>query len=208
VLEGSARKAGNRLRITGQLIDAEHGTHLWADRFEGTLEDVFELQDRVTTNVVGIIAPRVEQAEIERTLSTPTTNLKVHDLLLRAQPLMRARSQDDIEQALLLLRQAVAIDPSYARAFANLSLCCWIFIAQGFAHRDDPRVADVAQLAQRALVLDARDSDVAAIAASSLGVPGGEMQTGIALVEQAIALNSNMRRPSALDQCCMGSLVR
>ena len=133
VLEGSARKAGNRLRITGQLIDADNGTHLWADRFDGTLEDVFELQDRVTTNVVGVIAPRVEQAEIERARSKLTTNLKVYDLLLRAQPLMRARSGDDIEQALHLLRQAVAIDPTYARAYANLSLCCWIFIAQGFA---------------------------------------------------------------------------
>lgn len=191
VLEGSARKAGNRLRITGQLIDADDGTHLWADRFEGTLEDVFELQDRVTTSVVGVIAPRVEKAEIERARSKATLNLKAYDLLLRAQPLMRARSRDDIEQALHLLRQAVQTDPTSARAFASLSLCCWIFIAQGFGHRDHPRVADVAQLAQMALTLDARDSDVVAIAASSLGVPGGDMQTGTALVEQAIALNPN-----------------
>ncbi len=191
VLEGSARKAGNRLRITGQLIDAGDGTHLWADRFESTLEDVFELQDRVTTSVVGVIAPRVEKAEIERARSKVTTNLKAYDLLLRAQPLMRARSRDDIEQALRLLRQAVKVDPTSARAFANLSLCCWIFIAQGFGHRDHLLVADVAQLAQMALALDAQDSDVVAIAASSLGVPGGDLQTGTALVEQAISLNPN-----------------
>ena len=89
VMEGSVRKAGNRLRITGQLIDASDGAHLWADRFEGALEDVFELQDRVTASVVGIIAPRVQQAEIERVRSKPAGNLKAYDLLLRAHALMR-----------------------------------------------------------------------------------------------------------------------
>jgi TolB-like protein len=84
VLEGSVRKVGNRIRITGQLIDAANGTNLWADRFDGALEDVFELQDRVTENVVGIIAPQVEQAEIERARSKPAGNLKAYDLVLRS----------------------------------------------------------------------------------------------------------------------------
>ena len=89
VLEGSIRKAGNRLRITGQLIDASDGAHLWADRFEGALEDVFELQDRVTASVVGIIAPRMDQAEIERVRSKPAGGLKAYDLMLRALALMQ-----------------------------------------------------------------------------------------------------------------------
>jgi class 3 adenylate cyclase/TolB-like protein len=150
VLEGSVRKAGNRIRITGQLVDAANGTHLWADRFDGALEDVFELQDRVSANVVGIIAPRVEQAEIERVRSKPAANLEAYDLVLRAVALTRTVRRPEMEQALGLLRQAVQIDPSYARGVAFLSQCCWAFIAQGFAHRDNPLVADVNELAQRA----------------------------------------------------------
>ncbi|WOH51627.1 adenylate/guanylate cyclase domain-containing protein [Bradyrhizobium sp. sBnM-33] len=189
VLEGSVRKVGNRIRITGQLIDAANGTHLWADRFDGALEDVFELQDRVTENVVGIIAPRVEQAEIERARSKPARNLKAYDLVLRAVALTRTRRRPEVEQALGLLRQAVQIDPSYARGMANLSLCCWIFIAQGFGHRDTPLVADN-EVAQRAVALDPADSEVVAIAALILGV-SGDMETGLALVEKAIGLNRN-----------------
>jgi TolB-like protein/class 3 adenylate cyclase len=143
VLEGSVRKAGNRIRITGQLIDAANATHLWANRFDGVLEDVFELQDRVTANVVGIIAPRVVQAETERARIKPAGNLEAYDLVLRAVALMRTLRRPEVEQALGLLRQAVQIDPSYARGMANLSLCCWIFIAQGFGHRDNPLVADI-----------------------------------------------------------------
>ena len=155
VLEGSVRKAGNRLRITGQLIDASDGAHLWADRFEGALEDVFELQDRVTTSVVGIIAPRVYQAEIERVRSKPAGNLKAYDLLLRAQALMRLSGRNEVTEALRMLRQAVELDPSYARALALLSGCCWTFISQGFGHRDDPQVSDLVEVAQKALALDA-----------------------------------------------------
>ncbi|WOH47638.1 adenylate/guanylate cyclase domain-containing protein [Bradyrhizobium sp. sBnM-33] len=190
VLEGSVRKVGNRIRITGQLIDAANGTHLWADRFDGALEDVFELQDRVTENVVGIIAPRVEQAEIERARSKPARNLEAYDLVLRAVALTRIRRRPEVEQALGLLRQAVQIDPSYARGMANLSLCCWIFIAQGFGHRDNPLVADMNEVAQRAVALDPGDSEVVAVAALILGV-SGDMETGLALVEKAIGLNRN-----------------
>jgi TolB-like protein/class 3 adenylate cyclase len=190
VLEGSVRKVGNRIRITGQLIDAAKGTHLWADRFDGALEDVFELQDRMTENVVGIIAPRVEQAEIERARSKPAGNLEAYDLVLRAVALTRTRRRPEVEQALGLLRQAVQIDPSYPRGMANLSLCCWIFIAQGFGHRDNPLVADMNEVAQRAVALDPADSEVVAVAALIFGV-SGDMETGLALVEKAIGLNRN-----------------
>ena len=191
VLEGSVRKVGNRIRITGQLIDAANGAHLWADRFDGALEEVFELQDRVSANVVGIIAPRVEQAEIERVRSKPVGNLEAYDLVLRAAVLMRTRRRPEVEQALGLLRQAVQIDPSYARGMANLSLCCWIFIGQGFGHRDNPLVADIIELARTAVALDPTDSEVLHIAAATFGVPGDDMETGLALVEKAIGLNCN-----------------
>jgi TolB-like protein/class 3 adenylate cyclase len=191
VLEGSVRKAGNRIRITGQLIDAANATHLWANRFDGVFEDVFELQDRVTANVVGVIAPRVVQAETERARIKPAGNLEAYDLVLRAVALMRTLRRPEVEQALSLLRQAVQIDPSYARGMANLSLCCWIFIGQGFGHRDNPLVADIIELARTAVALDPADSEVLAIAAATFGVPGDDMATGLALVEKAIGLNRN-----------------
>jgi adenylate cyclase len=191
VLEGSVRKAGNRLRITGQLIDATDGAHLWADRFDGALEDVFELQDRVTASVVGVIAPRVEQAEIERVRRKPASNLRAYDLLLRAQALTRTTRRNDIELALQLLRQAVQIDDTNARAFAYLSLVCWMFVSQGFGHRDHPSVADGVQMAQKALTLDAGDSEVVARTANAFAMPGGDMDAGLALIEKAIALNPN-----------------
>jgi len=191
VMEGSVRKAGNRLRITGQLIDASDGAHLWADRFEGALEKVFDLQDRVTTSVVSIIAPRVYQAEIERVRGKPAGSLKAYDLLLRAQALMRIYGRNEVSQALRLYRQAVELDPSYARALAALSSCCWNFIAQGFGHRDDSQVSDLVHVAQKSVALDANDSDVVAAAAIVLALPGGDMDTGVALVEKAIALNPN-----------------
>src|SRR5262249_4052088 len=103
VMEGSVRKAGTRLRITAQLVDASDGAHIWADRFEGALEDVFELQDRVTAVVVGIIAPKVQQAEIERIRSKPAGNLKTYDLQLRALALMQISGRNEVHEAIRLL---------------------------------------------------------------------------------------------------------
>ena len=210
-LRVASAKSGNRIRITGQLIDAANATHLWADRFDGVLEDVFELQDRVTANVVGIIAPRVVQAETERARIKPAGNLEAYDLVLRAVALMRTLRRPEVEQALGLLRQAVQIDPSYARGMANLSLCCWIFIGQGFGHRDNPLVADMIELARMAVALDPADSEVLAIAAATFGVPGDDMETGLALVEKAIGLNrnnANAFRVSALLCAFKGEIER
>jgi tetratricopeptide (TPR) repeat protein len=208
VMEGSVRKMGNRLRITGQLIDASDGAHLWADRFEGALEDVFELQDRVTTSVVGIIAPRVQEVETERVRSKPAGNLNAYDLVLRAQALVRLSGRSEVDQALRLFRQAVELDPHYARALGLLSGCCFAFISQGFGHRDDPQVSDLVQLAQRAVALDAGDSDVVAIAAHVLALPGGDMEAGAALVEKAISLNSNSALVFRMGAMLHGFLVQ
>jgi TolB-like protein len=192
VLEGSVRRSGNRIRITGQLIDVAEGTHLWGDRFDGALEDVFELQDQVTSNVTGVIAPRVEQLEIERARIKPAGNLRAYDLLMRAHGLVRTRAgRTEIEEALQLLRQAVELDPASARTLADLSSLCWLFVSQGFGHRDHPPVADLVQTAQKALALDSFDSRVLAIAAILLALPGGDMATAPALIEKAIVLNPN-----------------
>jgi adenylate cyclase len=118
VLEGSVRKAGGRLRITGQLIEAANGAHLWADRFDGDLADVFELQDRITTQVIGAIAPRVEQAEIERA-RRKTRNLDAYDHYLRAWAAIYRFSSEGSEEALASLDKAIALDTEFALAYAT-----------------------------------------------------------------------------------------
>jgi TolB-like protein len=114
VLEGSVRKAVSRLRITAQLIDAIRGTHLWADRIDGTFGDIFDLQDRVTENVVGALAPKIEQAEIERTKHKPTDSLDAYDCYLRAMMYFHRWTTDSINDALRLFYRAIELDPAFA----------------------------------------------------------------------------------------------
>jgi TolB-like protein len=121
VLEGSVRKSGNRIRITGQLIDAASGAHLWADRYDGALEDVFELQDQVAASVVGAITPSVSQAEMERAKRKPTSSLDAYDYYLRAQAAHFQFTRDATDQAVGLYEQAIALDPQFAPAYAALA---------------------------------------------------------------------------------------
>ena len=118
VLEGSVRKAGNRVRITGQLIDAETGTHLWADRFDSQLEDIFDLQDQVTSSVIGAIFPQVERAEIERARRKPTESLQAYDYYLRALSVTYLFTQEGNLEVLRLMKIASSIDPTFALAYA------------------------------------------------------------------------------------------
>jgi adenylate cyclase len=117
VLEGSVRKAGNQVRITGQLIDTSTA-HIWADRFDGLLDDVFELQDKVASGVVGAIEPKLRQSEIERAVRKPTENLEAYDLYLRALALRDSHTDDSVNEAITLSKQALVIDPTYAPAAA------------------------------------------------------------------------------------------
>src|SRR6516225_8822559 len=118
ILEGSVRKAGGRVRITAQLIDASTGAHLWADRFDGSLEGVFELQDQVASGVVGSIEPRLRQSEIERANRKLTESLDAYDLYLRALALRDIHTDESVREAVSLLKRALAIDPNYAPAKA------------------------------------------------------------------------------------------
>src|ERR1019366_5677093 len=124
VLEGSVRKAGTRVRITGQLIEAATDRHIWADKFDGPIEDVFGLQDQVTMNVVGLIAPKLEQAEIERARQKPSESLDSYDLYLRGMALTYKRSYDE---AIELFREAFEQDPDYAAAHA---MAAWTFLSK------------------------------------------------------------------------------
>src|SRR6185369_10176862 len=123
VLEGSLRKGGNRVRITGQLIEAETGTHVWADKYDGVLEDVFDLQDKITETIVGIIEPSVRRAEIERARRKRPDNLGAYDLYLRALPHTHSAMPDDAAIAIPFLEQALQLDPDYAAAHAALAIC-------------------------------------------------------------------------------------
>src|SRR5262249_20635338 len=123
VLEGSVRKAANRVRITGQLIDAASGTNLWADRFEGTLDDIFGLQDQLTATVGGAIAPQLEQAEIERAKRKPTESLDAYDYYLRGMASFHQGSKAGINQALPLFCKAIELDADFASAYAMAAWC-------------------------------------------------------------------------------------
>ncbi|WP_436170158.1 adenylate/guanylate cyclase domain-containing protein [Mesorhizobium sp. LjNodule214] len=137
VLEGGVRKAGNRLRITAQLLEAETGAHLWADRYDGALEDVFDLQDQITDKVVGIVEPSLQRSEIERSRRKRPENLDAYDLYLRAVPHMATVMPADAKIAAGLLEDALRLDPNYATAHALLAWCHEIFFARaGFDEAD------------------------------------------------------------------------
>jgi TolB-like protein len=123
MLEGSVRKAGNRVRITGQLIDTASGAHIWADRFDGSLDHIFELQDEVASQVVGAIEPKLRRSEIERVIRRPTDSQPAYDLYLRALAEFHKHSVEGMEEAVALLKRALATDPCYAPAAAMIGLC-------------------------------------------------------------------------------------
>jgi adenylate cyclase len=131
------RKAGGRVRITWQLIEAETGAHVWADKFDGGLEDVFELQDKVTDAVVGVVEPSIQRAEIERARRKRPENLGAYDLYLRALPYFRSIMPADANIGVSLLEQALKLDPSYAPAHAYMAWAMEIrFIRGGFNEAD------------------------------------------------------------------------
>ena len=191
VLEGSVRKAGSRVRIAGQLVEAATGTHLWADRFEGTLEDVFALQDQMTARVVTAIEPNVRAAEIRRAQRKPAENLPAYDLMLRALPPLSGWTRPGLAEATRLLEQAVATDPTYALGLANLAGCHFITVTQGWIDPGNPVVAKMVSLIQSALAVDPNDPEVLAIAGKITATIGGDLSGGIALLDRSLELNPN-----------------
>jgi adenylate cyclase len=192
VLEGSVRKAGQRVRITGQLIDAVTGTHLWADRFDGSLEDVFELQDKVATSVAGIIEPTLQAAETTLSANRPTGDLTAYDLYLRAYAMVWSARQ--IPDALRLLEQAVERDPNYGPALAWAAICCTRLVING--RSEDPGADHLkgADFARRALEVAGDDPAILANSALALAYIGEDIGAMMALVDRALALNPNYAR--------------
>jgi len=193
VLEGSVRKAGGRVRITAQLIDATNGAHLWADRLDGLMEDIFELQDQVASSVAGIIEPALQAAETARSAARPTADLTAYDLYLRAYA-MFVSSAPQMREALRLTEQAVARDPRFGPALAWAALCCYRLLDGGWS--EDP-VADRRKgvdFARRALEMAGDDPGVVVNSAFALAYFGEDIEAMIALVDSALTLNPNYAR--------------
>jgi len=158
VVEGSVRKVGTKVRITAQLVDASTGTHIWAQRYDRNLEDIFAVQDEVTETVVGTLAGRLETVGAERARKKPTTSLTAFDYLLQARDLVYRYNREDNAKARALLEQAITLDPDYAEAHACLSGTYWADWVGGWARDSDACLERATEIAKRAVALDDSDS--------------------------------------------------
>jgi TolB-like protein len=192
VLEGSVRKSGNRVRITGQLIDAATGNHLWADRFDSQLEEIFDLQDWVTTSVIGAISPKLEQAEIERSRRKPTESLQAYDYYFRALACHYQYTRESNIEALKFTQIANEFDPEFA---ASNALGAGSLMARkvfGWSVDAAQEAKEAQRLAGRALELDKDDPWVIAVAGQILSFFVGQFEEGAALLSRAISLDPNL----------------
>jgi TolB-like protein len=188
VLEGSVRKAGTRVRTTGQLIDAENGAHLWAERYDRPLSDIFDLQDEITLSVLGAIEPSLRMAEIERVKRKRPENLDAYDLVLRAMPFAMTRMPAGAEQAIPLLKRAIGLDATYAMAHASLAWCYHTLYYRAGRRAEH----DAASVRHARAVLDLGSDDATALsfAAFALAMSGErDYGAGLDLFDRAIALS-------------------
>jgi len=191
VLEGSVRKSGSKVRITGQLIDATTGAHLWAERFEGTLDDIFELQDQIAESVVGAIAPQLERAEIERAKRKPTESLDAYDYYLRGMEKLHCGTREAIEAALPLFYRAIELDPEFASAHSGAAWCYFWRKLNGWMTDRAEEIAEGVRLARLAVELGRDDAVALTRAGHALGHLAGDLDGGIALIDRARLLNPN-----------------
>jgi adenylate cyclase len=193
LLQGSARKAAGQVRITAQLIDASTGAHLWADRFDGALADVFDLQDKVAISVAGAIEPTLETSEIRRSGRRPTNDLTAYDLYLRALPVLFAfPSKQRVVGALGPLEEAIKRDPRYGPALALAA----IGHARLYVWGEDPETNRWRGIerARQAVEIAGDDPGVLANAAFALAILGEDVATQIDMLDRALALNRNFAR--------------
>lgn len=204
------RRSGNRLRITGQLIETEHGHHVWADRFDGTLDDVFELQDRMARSIVAAIEPSLRRAEVERVRRKPTASLQAYEFLVRALPgVMPGSTKAAMDEALAFVRRALEMDPRYSRAKALGALVCMRRIIEGFGDADNVKAG--LRYAGEALSERSDDPTVlsySGVALATLGyramlrVLGFRYDEAEAAIDRALALNPDL----FIVQMCAGSV--
>jgi adenylate cyclase len=191
VLEGSVRRASGRLRVTAQLIDASTGAHVWADRYDGPLESIFDLQDRITESVVGVLEPAIRIAEIERTHRKRPDSLQAYDHYLRALAHYDSNTRASLATVLDHARQAIALDPTYARAYA---VALWGYLGnyvQGWI-TDIPRArTEALELADRGVHADSQDAMMLAVAGQAYAWLGRDLRKGLTFIDRALAANPN-----------------
>src|SRR5205085_11031050 len=189
VLEGSVRKGGNRVRITAQLIDATSGAHLWADRFDGLLEDVFELQDKVAISVAGVIEPTLRHSEIERARRKRPDSLDAYDLYLRALPDAFAAMPEDADKALALLGKAIELEPDFAAAHAIIAFCHEQRYRRGGMQEETRNAA--LRHARQAIAAGGDDAVALATAGFVIAVCGRDFETALTAFDRSFALSSS-----------------
>jgi adenylate cyclase len=194
VLEGSVRKAGDRVRITAQLIDTTSDAHLWAERFDGSLEDVFDLQDKVASSVAGVIEPALQAAETARSVNRPTNDLTAYDLYLRAYAMILSSAAAQIPEALGLLQEATECDPRYGPALVWSAICYMRLCQDGLSQDPQADSRKSIDLARRALQVAGDDPAILANAGFALAYFGDDLGAMMALVDRALALNPNYAR--------------
>jgi TolB-like protein len=192
VLEGSLRRAGDRMRITGQLVDATTATYIWSERFEGTLEDVFELQDQIASSVVGAIRPQLETAEIERAKLTPTTNLSAYDCYLRGMAKFKEGSKGTTDEALTQFRKAIELDPDFASAYGMAAWCFFWRKVNGWMTDRSKEIPEGIRLARLAVELGQNDAVALTRGGHALAHLAGDVDGGIALLDRALVLDPNL----------------
>ena len=191
VLEGSVRKAGDRVRITGELIQADTGLHIWADRFDGELADIFGLQDQVTASVVAAIEPSLRQAEIDRARRKPTEKLDAYDWYLRALPHFYTLTREGVDQAIMLLDRAIAIDPHFALAKALAARCYAWRNPQGWAAAPEEEKATAIRLGREALRDSGDDPSVLWMVGFAMWQLRVDLEGALELYDRSLALNAN-----------------
>jgi TolB-like protein len=192
LLEGSVRRSPDRIRITAQLIDATTGIHLWADRFDGSLADIFDLQDEVTARVVGAITPKLERAEIERAKRKPTESLDAYDRYLRGLASYYHERREPSADALREFYLAIELDPDFALAHGMAARCYAQRLSNNWLTDRLQERAETARLAWRAVELGKDDALALSCAGSVLANVVHDVEAGAALIDRALVLNSNL----------------
>jgi TolB-like protein len=190
VLEGSVRKSASRVRITGQLVDATIGAHIWADRFDGALEDIFDLQDQLSARIVGAILPKLEQAEIQRAGRKPTESLQAYDYYLRGMASFHQGSRKALVRALEFFNKVIELDPHFASAYAMAAWCHAVPLSFWTADRE--KSVDAERLARHAARLGSDDATALCVAGFVIAGIARDFDVGIAMVSRAIVLNPNL----------------
>lgn len=192
VLQGTVRKAAQRLRITAQLVDAVTGTNLWADRFEGTLDDVFDLQDQVTTSAIAAISPQLERAEIARAKRKPTESLDAYDIYLHGMAAYHQWTRDATDQALRDFYRAIELGPDLAAAYAMAAMAYSRRRGNGWVVDRAGEVAEIRRLARQAVKLGQHDAVALGFSGFTLAHAAGELADGAAFIDRALRLNPNL----------------